>query len=129
MIRPLYVQSFPKTLENGILYISREFGTACHLCCCGCGAKIVTPLRPTEYRLSYSDGRVSLFPSIGNWNHPCKSHYLIHNGRVTRARAMDQLEIDEGRVFDEAEKHAYFLQSDHSWLIRMWNAIKSVFAS
>lgn len=126
-IRPVYVASFPKVLEDGILYISRPFNTACHRCCCGCGTKIVTPLRPTEYRLTDVGGRASLYPSIGNWNHPCRSHYLIRDGHVTKAGAMERAEIDAGRVYDEAEKRAYYMQPRQSWLTDLWNWIKRIF--
>jgi hypothetical protein len=112
----VYVESFPRTLEDGVLYISQRFSTACHRCCCGCGTKIVTPLRPTEYRLTIVDGKASLYPSIGNWNHPCRSHYLIRHGRVIPAGAMGEREIGIGRAYDEAEKRRYYKQPAWSWL-------------
>ena len=120
----MYVESFPKALEEGVLYVSRQFNSACHRCCCGCGTKIVTPLRPTEYRLTDVGGKVSLYPSVGNWSHACRSHYVIRNGRVIRAGAMGQAEIDEGRALDEAEKRAYYSQPTQVWLSHTWNWIK-----
>jgi Family of unknown function (DUF6527) len=39
----------PKQLEPGILYVSEKYGTAAHHCAYGCGAKIRTPLGPTEW--------------------------------------------------------------------------------
>jgi hypothetical protein len=126
-IRPVYVDSFPKTLEDGILYISRPFSTACHRCCCGCGAKIVTPIRPTEYSLTDASGRVSLYPSIGNWSHPCRSHYVIRDGQVLAAGAMKQAEINAGRAFDEAEKKAYFSAPNQSWFMAVSSWIRSRF--
>lgn len=36
----------PKQLEPAVLYISQEFETAAHLCACGCGVKVRTPLGP-----------------------------------------------------------------------------------
>lgn len=123
----MYVESFPKALEDGVLYISRPFCTACHRCCCGCGTKIVTPLRHTEYRLMDVDGRVSLYPSVGNWNHPCRSHYVIRNGHVIRAGDMSQQKIDEGRLLDEAEKCAYYSKLAQSWLSDIWKWIKGLF--
>jgi len=125
-IKPAYVESFPKVLEDGILYISRKFSTACHRCCCGCGTKIVTPLRPTEYRLTDSGGQVSLYPSVGNWNHPCRSHYVIRNGQVIRAGAMGQADIDKGRARDDAEKRAHYAQSVRSGR-SVWDWIKRLF--
>ncbi|TNZ32157.1 hypothetical protein CGK50_24620, partial [Vibrio parahaemolyticus] len=32
-----FVRSIPKQLEPGILYVSMEYATAIHSCCCGCG--------------------------------------------------------------------------------------------
>jgi hypothetical protein len=126
-IRPVYVESFPKTLEDGVLYISRPFGTACHRCCCGCGTKIVTPLRPTEYRLIDSGGRVSLYPSVGNWNHSCQSHYVIRNGQVVPAGSMNDSEIAEGRVHDEREKRAYYVPTNRSSLEDFCAWLQSLF--
>ena len=31
-----FVTAFPEKLEDGTLYVSVEFGTAAHLCFCGC---------------------------------------------------------------------------------------------
>jgi hypothetical protein len=121
------VDSFPKTLEDGVLYISQRFGTACHRCCCGCGAKIVTPLRPTEYSLTDVSGQVSLYPSVGNWSQPCRSHYVIRNGRVIQARAMIQAEIDAGRALDESHKRAYYSPTPEPLLTSIWNWIKNLF--
>lgn len=123
-IRPVYVESFPNVLEDGILYVSRRFSTACHRCCCGCGTKIVTPLRPTEYRLTDNAGKVTLHPSVGNWNHLCRSHYVIHNGRVLQAGNMDQAQIDAGRAYDAAEKRSYYNRPKESLLTYLWDWIK-----
>ncbi len=122
----MYVQSFPKALEDGILYVSLSFSTACHSCCCGCGTKIVTPIRPTEYRFTEVGGLVSLYPSIGNWNHPCQSHYVIRNGKVIRAAKMRRSEIDDGRAHDEAVKRAYYSQATQSWITEIWNWVKNL---
>jgi hypothetical protein len=125
-IRPIYVESFPTALEDGILYVSRQFSSACHRCCCGCGTKIVTPLRSTEYRLIDVRGQVSLYPSVGNWNHSCRSHYVIRNGRVIRAGTMGAAEIEEGRERDEAEKRAYYSRPAPSWLPYIWSLLKNL---
>ena len=60
----MYVEFIPRELNEGVLYISKQFKTASHLCCCGCGTKIVTPLRPTEYSLTGSGDAVSLYGLI-----------------------------------------------------------------
>ena len=39
-----FVEFIPDELEQGTIYISIRFATASHLCCCGCGNKVVTPI-------------------------------------------------------------------------------------
>ena len=73
-----HVQYVPKQLEPGILYVSKEFAVAAHLCACGCGNKVSVPLDPAEWTLSERDGSATLHPSIGNWQLPCRSHLLDH---------------------------------------------------
>lgn len=77
-----FVDFIPERLEAGVLYISRRYRTASHLCCCGCGLEVVTPLNEAKWRVSERDGEVWLRPSIGNWSFPCQSHYWIEGGRV-----------------------------------------------
>lgn len=81
-IEPRFVEFIPEELESGILYISKKYGTATHLCCCGCGNKVVTPLKKGFWTMDEKDGKVSLSPSIGNFNLPCKSHYFIKGNKV-----------------------------------------------
>lgn len=87
-VRSSFVDFIPDRLETGVLYISRRYATATHLCCCGCGLEVVTPLNPAKWRLDERDGTVSLTPSIGNWSFPCKSHYWIIGNEVRWAAAM-----------------------------------------
>src|ERR1051326_6726910 len=87
-LRPKFVGLIPERLDLGVLYISRRYATASHLCCCGCGLEVVTPLNSAKWRLSERDGAVWLVPSIGNWSFPCKSHYWISGNHVRRAGAM-----------------------------------------
>ena len=42
---PVYVETVPETLEEGKIYISEKYGTAVHLCACGCGLHTVTGLK------------------------------------------------------------------------------------
>jgi hypothetical protein len=114
-LRLFYVEFIPNTLENGVLYISKRFRTASHLCCCGCGTKIVTPLRETEYALEERGDLASMTPSIGNWNHPCQSHYWIKDNQVIWAGQMSKAEIRRGRAQDDALKDAYFREVAWPW--------------
>lgn len=128
-IRPSYVDSFPKVLENGVLYISRRFSTAAHLCACGCGTKIVTPLRPTEYSLYENQGKVTIVPSIGNWNHPCRAHYIIQDGRIRWADQWSEAQIAQGRARDAVEKRQYFGTESRPWWMDLWRWIKNLLDS
>lgn len=111
-IVPEYVELLPPTLLDGKLYISKKYSTAVHKCCCGCGTKIVTPLKPTDWTLSERGGLVSLTPSIGNWNHPCQSHYFIRNNRIVVVGKMSKGEIARGRALNEVAKQAYFSKKE-----------------
>ena len=81
-VRAEQVEYIPERLDPGVLYISRRFSTAAHLCCCGCGLEVVTPLNLAKWRLMEHGATVSLSPSIGNWSFPCKSHYWIRGNAV-----------------------------------------------
>lgn len=109
-LKPEYVELMPKTIGEGVLYISKKYSTAVHMCCCGCGQKVVTPLKPTEWSLSAAAGRVTLRPSIGNWSFACRSHYWIKSNRVVWAGDMSSAEIERGRRLDRAAKNRYFAQ-------------------
>lgn len=74
----------PEELELGVLHVSEEFGAALHLCACGCGSKVSTPIGIGAKGWKFSDDEhgPSLWPSIGSFQLPCKSHYFITNGTV-----------------------------------------------
>ena len=79
---PTFVRYIPEELEEGKLYISMEYATASHLCACGCGEKVVTPISPDFWQLFYDGKAISLTPSIGNYEFPCQSHYFIRHNKV-----------------------------------------------
>lgn len=76
-----FVEVLPASLEPGTVYISGTHNIAAHLCCCGCGEEIVTPLGRAGWSLYY-DGELTLSPSIGNGAMACRSHYIIRDSRV-----------------------------------------------
>ena len=125
-LQPVYVDFIPKSLESGLLYISKKYRTASHLCCCGCGTKIVTPLRETEYSLTERGELVSLSPSIGNWNHPCQSHYWIRDNQIVWAGSMSNAEIRRGRAHDDALKEVCFAKAAWPWWRRVWGDLKRI---
>ena len=93
-----FVEFIPSDLEEGFLYISLKYCTATHKCFCGCGNKVITPISPLFWKLTFDGKSVSLYPSIGNWNLVCKSHYWIINNKVRIARKWNDLKIDERRI-------------------------------
>jgi hypothetical protein len=99
-----FVHAIPERLDAGVLYISIEFTTAAHLCACGCGREVVTPIRPKDWQVTFDGETVSLSPSIGNWSFPCTSHYVIRRGQVRWAGDLTREEIDAGRTRDRDAK-------------------------
>lgn len=100
-IQPLYIESIPSELEEGVLYISKKYRTTSHLCPCGCGERIALPIKPGGWRLATnSDGLVSLSPSVGNFSVECNSHYFITDNRIEWAREWSEEEIQQGRQAD-----------------------------
>lgn len=103
-----FVQYLPETLEPGILYISLEFVTASHLCCCGCGEEVVTPFSPIGWKMTFDGETISLRPSIGNWNLQCRSHYIIDRGRIVVAGPWTDEQVSAERKRDNEAKADYF---------------------
>lgn len=94
-----FVEFIPENLKERTLYISTRFATVVHKCCCGCGLEVVTPLSPTGWSLIYDGETISLKPSIGNWNFPCRTHYLIVRSTVqwVRHRSLIGIETTTGQ--------------------------------
>lgn len=103
-----FTKNIPELLEDGVIYISIEYSTAIHKCCCGCGNQVVTPFSPTDWALIYNGETISLYPSIGNWSFKCQSHYWITNNKVEWAPRWTNGQIEHGRKKDELNKKEYF---------------------
>ena len=103
-----FVEYIPDNLIDGTVYVSIAFATVAHKCCCGCGNEVITPLSPTDWKLIFNGESISLYPSIGNWSFPCKSHYWIENNKVSWAPRWSREKIDTGRANDSLAKEKYF---------------------
>lgn len=103
-----FVEHVPDSLEECTVYISILFATSVHLCFCGCGREVVTPLSPTDWQIIYDGATISLYPSIGSWNLPCQSHYWIRNNRVIWARQWSREWIETAREQDRLIKREYY---------------------
>jgi hypothetical protein len=92
-LHPEFVEYMPESLEEGVLYISERYRLCSHKCCCGCGEEVVTPLSPAGWRLTREGELVSLWPSVGNWDYACRSHYVIRGNAVIESRPMTEQQI------------------------------------
>lgn len=66
------------------------------------------PISPTGWKLTFDGDTVALYPSVGNWALPCRSHYWIDRNRVVWAGDMTQEQIDRGRLRDQHARDSYF---------------------
>jgi len=103
-----FVTNIPDDLEDGIIYISMEYATAIHLCCCGCRNQVVTPFSPTDWTLIFDGETVSLDPSIGNWSFKCRSHYWVRKSQIHWAKKWSKQEIAAVRRFEQLEQEQYY---------------------
>ena len=107
-----FIRAIPEKIEEDTLYISVDFATAVHKCCCGCGKEVVTPLSPTDWKLIFDGVSVSLNPSIGNWSFACKSHYWIERNNIRWAPQWTDDQIAAGRSSDLRSKQRYYRQQE-----------------
>ena len=107
-IKHEFVAAIPQTLAENTIYIAMEYATAVHRCVCGCGNEVITPLSPTDWILQYDGVTISISPSIGNWNFPCRSHYWIRQSKVRWAEQWSEGRVAVGRAYDRSTKNEYF---------------------
>ena len=119
---PVFVEQIPRDLAPGKLYISIEYTTVTHLCACGCGDEVVTPLHPARWALTYDGERVSLWPSIGSWNLPCRSHYVIKHNEAQWARPWSDERITAGRRHDRVAIETHYGAKQEAQAERFWSS-------
>jgi hypothetical protein len=103
-----FVDTIPDDVPFGWLFICIKYKTAVHKCVCGCGNEVVTPISPTDWKLTFDGISVSLSPSIGNWNFDCRSHYWIVKNEVIESEKWSDEEIKSGRARDSRRKRSFF---------------------
>lgn len=103
-----FVEFIPEELAERTVYISIRFATVSHLCICGCRNKVVTPLSPTDWQLIFDGKSISIYPSIGNWSFPCRSHYWIKNNKTSWAEDWSTERIEAGRAANNLKKERYY---------------------
>lgn len=103
-----FVEDMPEVLEPGVLYVSMRYALALHLCCCGCGREISTPFSPAQWKLLFDGDTVTLLPSVGSWNLPCRSHYFIDHGKVIEAYSWSDKDVARGKKRDRRARDSYY---------------------
>ena len=132
-----FVDSFPLRLAERTLYISMRFASAAHNCACGCGNQVITPITPTDWQLTYDGESITLHPSIGNWNFPCRAHYFISKNKVQWAPQWTKEQIEAGRAHDRWNKGQRFAKEHNDRATRahksypaqngVWKKLKALF--
>ncbi len=125
-----HVYYMPKELKPGVLYVSKKYKTAAHLCACGCGAKVRTPLGRTEWSLEEATNGPTLRPSVGNWQQACQSHYWICRGEIIWSDKWTPEQIAAGRRGEEEYRRIYYDNLDRQQgraTQRFWHWVKSFF--
>ena len=92
-IKPVLVMELPKSvndMKHGILYLKHnedDTYESFHLCPCGCGEPVYLQYGGKGWNITLSiNGRelksVTISPSVGCFDFPCKSHYFIRNNKI-----------------------------------------------
>lgn len=92
-IKPVLVMELPKSvndMKHGILYLKHnedDTYESFHLCPCGCGEPVYLLYGGKGWNITLSiNGRglksVTISPSVGCFDFPCKSHYFIRENKI-----------------------------------------------
>ncbi len=119
------VDRIPKQLEAGVIYHSEDFELAGLLCACGCGHR-VTLLVPDSHKVWEENGMASVSPSIGVFDAPCLSHYIIRSGNVHWLSAFSQVQANSIMHLQIARHAAQ--DARPSWLHRIFSEAAVLFA-
>jgi len=94
-------ERFPDELKTGKFYYSPDFRSSVHLCACGCGSRVVLPIKPAGWQLIQAARSFTISPSVGNREFACRSHYLIEGGRIVWLASMSDREVQASRAQDK----------------------------
>ncbi|WP_052362693.1 DUF6527 family protein [Falsirhodobacter sp. alg1] len=142
-LKTAFVKEIPESLEPGILYLALDFDAMAHLCACGCGREVSTPISPTDWKITWNGVGMSVRPSIGNGSLACRSHYVIEGGRINWCAPMSDRDIKteqartakakglvptlppvDGKTATEPQAVASFPEPVHvSWLVTLWHRL------
>lgn len=115
------VERIPKQLASGVVYHSEEFEVAAVLCACGWGHRVVL-LVPDSHQVSSKGGMATIRPSIAVCDAPCKSHYIITDGRVEWLPAFSNA-VASSVMRNQIARHAALDATRRSWIGRIRSAV------
>lgn len=111
------VERLPEVLADNVVYVSDEYELAALKCACGCGHR-VTLLLGDGHQVQELDGLATIWPSIGVWDAPCKSHFWIRNGNVVWGQQFSDAEISVA-MGRQLERHLEGVASRRPWYARL----------
>jgi len=76
--------------------------------------------------LSERDGLPTLRPSIGSWQLPCRSHYLITGGKIEWAGQWSEAQIAAGRLAEEKRRKAYYESLEGGFWRKLWRWLRGI---
>jgi len=115
------VPRIPAQMEAGIVYHTEEFELAGLLCACGCGHR-VTLLVPDSHQVVDDGGYATIRPSVGVFDAPCKSHYVISAGAVQWLPAFTGAQASR-IMHAQIARHSARDAKPASWRQEAWKAI------
>lgn len=126
IVQHKFVEFMPDIIEDGVLYISLDYGTVIHNCACGCGSEVNTPLSPTGWKMIYNGEAITLNPSVGNWSFDCKSHYWIVDGRIDWASTWSDDKIRKKRSIESFEREMYYFDKSSKGLNKAEDKVEPI---
>ena len=119
----VWVEDMPDVLRPGKLYISPKHSLIEHLCACGCGTEVSLPLGRTEWKIEFDGDTVGSWPSIGNWQLPCRSHYMIQRNNTIWCKSWTSEDVMRERQMDRVRQRKDVRQRrrENRWYWRLFN--------
>jgi len=69
---------------------------------------VVTPLTPVDWAVIYDGQSISLFPSIGRHDAPCRSHYWIRDNGVIWSDTWSRDKVNSLKRHETGLRDQYF---------------------
>lgn len=119
------VERLPVALADSVVYVSEEFELAALKCACGCGHQ-VNLLLGDGHKVKDVGGLADVWPSIGVWDAPCRSHFWIEKGRVLWADQWSDVEIHSA-MEHQLSRHQKATKVSKRWYERFVDWLANLF--